>query len=76
LETAVEGYVGANLFAQSNACVRINSHLRGDGNPMKNMTIPWQLRFLGLFGNGGEFSAPIGTLRVLKSQLYLLRSRC
>jgi hypothetical protein len=46
-KNAVDGWVGANLFAQTVACVRMNSHLQERFNALMQNGILGQLRFLG-----------------------------
>jgi hypothetical protein len=53
LKTAVEVFVGANLFARSSSYVRINSHLHERLNAVNYLSIRFQLRFLGLFFTAG-----------------------
>ena len=45
LKTAVEGFVGANLFARSTSYVRINSHLHSRRKALDFQCIHLQLRF-------------------------------
>jgi hypothetical protein len=50
LKNAVDGVVGANLFAKTMDCVRINSHLQIQFNMLNKNDIFIQLRFLGSLG--------------------------
>jgi len=58
LKTAVEVFVGANLFARSSSYVRINSHLHERLNAVNYLSIRFQLRFLGLIN--GSFDVVSG----------------
>ena len=48
LNSAVDGFVGANLFARSTSYVRINSHLQKQHNSLKYQNVLRQQRNTGL----------------------------